>query len=57
MVQTIFLFLNILFLVFSIYSTIKKYRELNKQQVYEHSFIAEIIFISIGLSYILWYCN
>lgn len=55
--QTIILFIAVFLIIGSIYTTISKFRALNNGMALQHSFITEVIFISLGLSYIIWYCN
>lgn len=57
MIQTIILFVAVFLIILSIYGTITKFRELNHGRVLQHSFVLEIIFISLGLTYIILYCN
>lgn len=57
MIQTIILFIAIYVFILAIYNTIRKCRELNHAMVLEHSFMGEMIFMAISLTYIIWYCN
>lgn len=57
MIQTIILFIAIYTFITGIYNTIRKYRELNALKVYKHSFIIDVLLISLSLTYIIWYCN
>ena len=57
MIQTIILFIAVYIFILAIYNTIRKYRELNNAVVLQHNFIAEVIFIALSLTYIIWYCN
>ena len=56
MIQTIILFIAVFLIIISIYRSITKFKELYGIML-QNSFIAEIVFISLGLTYILWYCN
>lgn len=57
MTQTIILFVAILLVIHSIYNTIVMFREVNNGVKLHHSFLINIITISLGLTYIIWYCN
>jgi len=57
MIQTIILFIAVLIFIYSIISILTNIVKYTLNLKAKDNFIIEIIFITIGLTYILWYCN
>ena len=57
MVQTIILFIAVFLFIYSIVSILVNTVKFIMNFKSRINFITEIIMITIGLTYILWYCN
>ena len=57
MIQTIILFIAVLIFIYGIMSTIMNVLKFATNTKLYGNLVIETILITIGLTYILWYCN